>query len=143
MTYSASTAAPAPRMLPVFGHDPPPGFGIGIALALNFVIEAVGSAADDVAGKPSAMTPSAARQIDALRIRFSLLCSMDIRLDPGSSGAIAGPAISRSPATGRGTMASCSATLCIARSACKLVPAAGASLHQPCKPPYFLGRKQL
>src|SRR5947209_8201390 len=35
ISYSASTAAPAPRMFPVPGQLPPPGFGTGIALAVN------------------------------------------------------------------------------------------------------------
>jgi hypothetical protein len=48
--------------------------GIGTAFAVNFVIETVGSAADDTAGRPRAMRPSTATQMDALRIRFSLLC---------------------------------------------------------------------
>src|SRR5438045_6429811 len=107
MRYSASTAAPAPRMLPVWGKLPPPGFGIGTALALNCAILAVISAGATEAKPraPRATRPSTARQVDALRIRFSPLL-MDIRLDPGSSGAIAGPAISRSPAQRRGTLAS-------------------------------------
>src|SRR5436190_13654279 len=86
-------------MLPVCGKEPPPGFGIGTALAVNFEIVAVISAdaADATPRAPRATRPSTARQVDALRIRFSPLL-MDIRLDPGSSGAIAGPAISRSPA---------------------------------------------
>src|SRR5256885_15194160 len=107
MVYSASTAAPAPRMLPVWGKLPPPGLGIGTALALNCEILAVISAGATVAKPraPRAIRPSTARQVDALRIRFSPLL-MDIRLDPGSSGAIAGPAISRSPAQRRRTLAS-------------------------------------
>src|SRR5437763_4172517 len=86
-------------MLPVWGKLPPPGFGIGTALAVNFEIVAVISAdaADAMPRALRATRPSTARQVDALRIRFSPLL-MDIRLDPGSSGAIAGPAISRSPA---------------------------------------------
>src|SRR3989440_9276479 len=94
-------------MLPVCGKEPPPGFGIGTALAVNFEIVAVISAdaADAMPSAPMAIRPSTARQVDALRIRFSPLL-MDIRLDPGSSGAIAGPAISRSPALRRRTLAS-------------------------------------
>src|ERR1043166_5490086 len=94
-------------MLPVCGKLPPPGLGIGTALALNCEILAVISAGATVAKPraPRAIRPSTARQVDALRIRFSPLL-MDIRLDPGSSGAIAGPAISRSPAQRRGTLAS-------------------------------------
>src|SRR6478609_8395054 len=78
-------------MLPVCGKLPPPGLGIGTTLAKPRA--------------PRATRPSTARQVDALRIRFSPLL-MDIRLDPGSSGAIAGPAISRSPAQRRRTLAS-------------------------------------
>src|SRR5438067_551694 len=94
-------------MLPVWGKLPPPGFGIGTALAVNFEIVAVISAdaADAMPRALRATRPSTARQVDALRIRFSPLL-MDIRLDPGSSGAIAGPAISRSPAGRRETLAS-------------------------------------
>src|SRR6478672_6541137 len=94
-------------MLPVCGKLPPPGLGIGTALAVNCEILAVISAGATVAKPraPRATRPSTARQVDALRIRFSPLL-MDIRLDPGSSGAIAGPAISRSPAQRRRTLAS-------------------------------------
>src|SRR5436305_14642603 len=104
-------------MLPVWGKLPPPGFGIGTALAVNFEIVAVISAdaADAMPRAPRTTRPSTARQVDALRIRFSPLL-MDIRLDPGSSGAIAGPAISRSPAQRRGTLASLLATTYLSRA---------------------------
>src|SRR5207302_10998181 len=69
---SASTSARAPRMLPVCGQVPPAVFGIGTTLTLNTVIETVGSAADEAAGRLAAMRPSADRQIDPLRITISL-----------------------------------------------------------------------
>jgi hypothetical protein len=53
---------------------PPPDFGTGTALTVNFVIATVGSAAVETAGRLRAMRPSTPRQIDALSIRFSLLC---------------------------------------------------------------------
>src|SRR5437899_3138816 len=71
-------------MLPVPGQLPPPGFGTGIAFALNFVIEAVISA-EATAGMANAKRPRTARQTDALRIRFSLLycwTSASIRVAP-------------------------------------------------------------
>src|ERR1700733_6729812 len=106
-------------MLPVPGELPEPGLdgflGIGTALAVNFLMLAVGSAADATAGRPrTAREPSKARQVDALRISFLSSVDGQVRLDPGSSGAYAGPAISRSPATRRRTVATSVSRLSIA-----------------------------
>ena len=60
--YSACTAAPAPRMLPVCGKP-----GIGTASALKVTV----GDADATAGSASRARPRATRQVDALRIRFS------------------------------------------------------------------------
>src|SRR5882757_3068090 len=88
--YSASIAAPAPRMLPVCGKPL-----IGTALALNVTV----GTANAALGIASKARPRTARQMDALRISFlSLSFDRQVRLDPGSSGAIAGPATSRSSA---------------------------------------------
>jgi len=63
--------------------------GIATAWALNELICAVG-AAEATAGTPRTARPSKARQVDALRIGISLSLSFDrqVRLDPGSSGAM-------------------------------------------------------
>ena len=53
---------------------PPPGFGIGTALDVNLLILTVISSADATAGRLRTKRPRTARQVDALRIRFSLLC---------------------------------------------------------------------
>ena len=72
----ASMAAPAPRMSPV-----PRKPGIGTALAMSVTV-GQGPAmlhvdADETAGRLKTAKPSKARQVDALRIRFSLLYLMD------------------------------------------------------------------
>src|ERR1700712_2157394 len=95
-----STAAPAPRMFPVWGK---PFSGTALATSV------IAGAADAAAGRPkAARQPSRARQVDALRISFHSSVDGQVRLDPGSSGTCAGPAISRSPAIRRRTVATSS-----------------------------------
>src|SRR5579862_6670477 len=78
--YSVSSAAPAPRMLPVCGKP-----GIGTATDLNLTV----GAAAATPGSANRARPTTARQVDALRITF-LPSSFDgqVRLDPGRSGAM-------------------------------------------------------
>src|SRR5271170_2567208 len=80
ISYSLSSAAPAPRMLPVCGKP-----GIGTAIDLNLT---VGTAAA-TPGNANRTAPTTARHVDALRITF-LPSSFDgqVRLDPGRSGAM-------------------------------------------------------
>src|SRR6202789_191013 len=66
--YSACTAAPAPRMLPVWGKPL-----IATASALKVTV----GNADATAGSASRARPRATRQVDALRIRFFLLYSLN------------------------------------------------------------------
>src|SRR6516164_9122238 len=75
-------------MLPVCGKVPPPGLGIGTACALNDEISAV--IAEATAGTPRTARPSRARHVDGLRISINLSLPVDgqLRLDPGSSGAM-------------------------------------------------------
>jgi hypothetical protein len=60
----ASAAAPAPRKLPVWGKP-------GIATALAFSVTT--GVADATLVSASTARPTTARQVDALRISFSLL----------------------------------------------------------------------
>src|SRR6202007_768079 len=77
IVYFASPAAPAPRMLPVPGNP-----AIGTALALSVTT----GAAEATPARLRTARPSKARQVDALRIRFSPLVDGQVRLDPGGSG---------------------------------------------------------
>ncbi len=64
IVYSACTAAPAPRMLPVCGKP-----AIGTACALKWTV----GSAEATPGSASTAKPRTARQVDALRIGFAPL----------------------------------------------------------------------
>src|ERR1700689_4306703 len=66
-------------MSPVCGKP-----GIFTAFALNVTV----GAAEATLVNASKARPMTARQVDALRIRFSPSCDGQVRLDPGSSGAM-------------------------------------------------------
>src|ERR1700682_2678111 len=92
-----------------------------MAFALKAIVGFGISSADATAGRANTTKPSTARQVDALRIRFLSSVDGQVRLDPGSSGANAGPAISRSSATHRGTVATLRvATISVRADPCKI-----------------------